>query len=119
MKTKAQTLLEEMKNPKKLPPNIRKKINAELHPIGAKYHNQIPFGDISDILKKYGLVVLQEDRTKWSGFLTGRDGNDTFDLGYAESSDDDGQYTVIDNSRLVMSWYKMSSGRYEIVVYVG
>lgn len=119
MKTKAQLLLEEIKNLKKLPPNVRKKINAELHPIGTKYHDKIPFGDILDTLKKYGLLVLQEDRTRWSGVLTGRDGNDTFDLGYIESGDDDGQYTVIDNSRLVMSWYKMSSGRYEIVVYVG
>ena len=117
--TKAQALLEEMKNLKKLPPNVRKKINAELHPMGTTYHAEIPLGDIQKILEKYGLIMLQEDRTKWSGFLLGRNSQGFFDLGYKETADEDARYTRIDNTTLNLSWYKMPSGKYEIIAYLG
>ena len=119
MKTKAQTLLEKIKNSKLLS-NVRHKINRELTKLTVnKYFEKIPLKDISDILKNYGVTILMEDQTKWSGFFAGADARDTFDLGYIESEDTNGRHTVIDNSSLVMSWHKMPSGRYEIVAYVG
>jgi hypothetical protein len=121
MKTKAQVLLEQTKNMKKLPREVKSKINKDLTKMtsGNKYFDSIPLEDIFDILKKYGVTILMEDQTRWSGFLAGADARDTFDLGYIESKDANKRHIVIDNSSLVMSWHKMPSGRYEIVAYVG
>lgn len=115
--TKAQALLEEIKNLKKLPAGIRSKLNNDLHPIGAKYHDKIPLADIEKILAKYGIIMLQEDGTKWEGMFLGREGRDKFDIGY-EASKDGEIYIPIENSVLVMSWYKMDSGRYEVNPYI-
>jgi len=112
-------LLEQVKNPKILPQNIKGKINKDLDPMGKKYHNAIPLEDIQNILKKYGLIALQEDHTEWSGFLVGANSHTNMELGYTETKDENKQYKVITNASFNLSWYKMSSGRYEIVVYVG
>ena len=119
MKTKAQILLEEIKNPNKLPAGIRHKISDEITKLTTnKYFDKIPLKDISDILEKYGITLLQEDQTEWDGFLTGNNARETFEIGYIETKDKDSRYTPIDNAALVMSWYKMTSGRYEIVAYM-
>jgi hypothetical protein len=120
MKSKAQILIEEIKNSSKLSSNVKHKVNKELTKLTVnKYFEKIPLKDTSDILKKYGLILLQEDQTEWDGFLTGNNARATFDVGYIETKDKDNRYTPIDNAALVMSWYKMPSARYEIVVYLG
>lgn len=116
--TKAQSLLEEIKNPKKLLPTVRKKINSDLYPLTTKYHNKIPLADVVKILAKYGLIMLQEDNTEWSGLLVGETGTQQMiDIGYKETKNGE-MYTPIENAALVLSWYKMPTGRYEVNFYI-
>jgi hypothetical protein len=82
-----------------------------------RYFGSIPLSGIFDILQTEGLTLLQEDSTQWSGFLCGDSGMGTFDLGFSDSKNSEGMYTPAGNN-FVMSWYKMTSGRYEIVAYV-
>jgi hypothetical protein len=117
--TKAQILLEQIKN-MRLPRNIRTKVNRALTELtSGKYFESIPNDNISKILKEYGLILLQEDGTEWSGFLLGDNSRAHFDVGYIKTKNSDNRYVAIDNVALIMSWYKMPSGRYEIVVYLG
>lgn len=64
-----------------------------------KYFESIPIKEISDILNKYGF-----DSEPLEGIYTGREGR---------THEKVGDYTYI-----VITWYKMQSGRYEIVVYL-
>ena len=106
---------------------IKKKINKELinltTPKGKTfYFRQIPLQDIWAILEKYGIVVLQEDGTKWDGFLTGRSAQVYFDIAPIDSEIEGySKYRIhvpYTNANLALSWYKMSSGNYEINTYV-
>jgi len=85
----------------------KRKVNAALSNLG-NYHDSIPFETIRDIVEKVGnTTVLDEDGTPLDGVLfCGREGRALFAL-------KDSKYG------LLMTWYKMESGRYEIVTYVG
>jgi len=99
----------------------KKKINTQLRKSIQTYHPEIPLDEIEAILKQFGLLLLQEDYTPWSGMLIGADSQTTFELGYLESAyEKDGMtfYEPIENAGLLLSWYKMGSGKYEIVTYV-
>lgn len=113
---------------------IKNKINNEIHALG-NYFQQIPLQQIMDIFKKYNVVMLQEDGTKWAGFVTSqgecgseeaRKGQMTFDLAMKldqGSIDENGDYVketkyVRCNHMLSMSVCTMSSGRLEMVAYV-
>jgi len=64
----------------------------------------------------------------WSGFLMGTDEQVNFTLGdknqikdnYGKDSrgEDMLAYEPFTNAMLAMSWYKMGSGKYEIVAYI-
>jgi len=106
---------------------IKKKINKELINLTTpknktQYFRAIPLQDIWDILKKYNIVVLQEDGTKWDGFLTGRSAQTYFDIASIDSEVEGySKYRIhvpYTNAQLALSWYKMSSGNYEITTYV-
>jgi len=110
-----------LEKPINLPQKAKGPINKELTSLG-NYHQQIPLDVIFNILKKYGVIALQEDYTKWGGFLVGgaecgsneaRSQVALFDL----ASNIDGKYMVVDNN-LMLSWCKMPSGKYEIVTYI-
>lgn len=89
-----------------------KNANAFLHDLGKHYHSKIPLQSIFDYLEdNAGLTPLQEDKTKWSGILAGRNGNTTIDLR------DDVTGREI-NQTLSLTWYRMESGRYEVTAYV-
>lgn len=103
-----------------IPQKIKSSINKELSSLG-NFHTEIPLDRIFDILKKYGIIALQEDNTKWSGMLVGgaecgsektRDQAVNFPLAF----DVNGEYLMARNY-LNLSWCKMPSGRYEIVTY--
>ncbi len=83
-----------------------------------RYFDSIPLGDIFSALKRRNIIVLDSDGTPWSGMLLGVRGQETFEIAFGNNKDEEGFYIPIDNSVLWMSWYKMQSGRYEIVVYV-
>lgn len=105
--------------------NVRKKVSAKLHDLTSpknktRYFRAIPLQDIFDILEKFGIVVLQEDRTKWSGLILGTSGTAYFDVAPIASKDEDDMYIPYSNTKLAMQWYKMSaSGKYEITTYMG
>ena len=100
---------------------MKKKINTQIRKEIPTYSPEIPLQDIEDILKNFGLLILQEDFTPWSGMLTGADAQATFEMAYFDSAyqrDDMTFYVPIENSGLLLSWYRMGSGKYEIVTYV-
>ena len=90
--------------------SIVPKINKELSIYNKDMFDKIPLQPIFDILKKYKMTPLQEDGTKWDGFLLGRTATVRFELGY------DGK--VIKNFMLNLYWYKHDTNRYEINVYL-
>jgi hypothetical protein len=99
---------------------MKKKINTQLRTLPT-YNPEIPLQEIEDILKTFGLLILQEDHTPWSGMLTGADAQTTFEMAYFDSAREEDwgtAYTPIENSGLMLSWYRMGSGKYEIVTYV-
>ena len=99
----------------RLPANIRKQVGNDLwkytHNV---YWEAIPLDDIFDDLAQYGLVPVQEDGTPWSGFLVGREGQAHIPF----AREVDGVWQVVNNSVLFLNWYKMESGRYELVMYL-
>lgn len=106
---------------------IKKKINKELINLTTPknktiYFRQIPLQDIWSILRKYGVIVLQEDGTKWDGFLVGRQAQTYFDIAPIDSEiEGHSKYRIhvpYDNARLALSWYKMTSGNYEVTTYI-
>jgi hypothetical protein len=103
---------------------MKKKINTQIRKAIPTYSPEIPLQDIEDILKNFGLLILQEDFTPWSGMLTGADAQANFEMAYFDSAyqrDDMTFYVPIENAGLMLSWYKMESmesSRYEIVTYV-
>lgn len=91
------------------------KINKELKEFN-NYYSIIPLKEINIKLKENGLILIQEDNTEWSGFLCGDNSQTTFIVGrYIGESE---TYEPIKNTMLSLSWYKMESGRYEIVTYL-
>jgi len=110
-----------VKSPK-IKSGVRSKINREIGNLispknQTKYFDKVPLKDLFNILDKYGVVPLQEDNREWSGFLTGREGKASFDLAPKDSKVDD-TYTPYPNTVMRMTWYKMPSGKYEIVCYL-
>jgi hypothetical protein len=107
---------------KAIKPMIKSMINKEIHALG-NYFNQIPLEQIFAIFKKYDVVMLQEDGTKWSGFVTTqgdcgsekayKNGPMTFELAVKTESG----YLPSTNA-LIMTACTMPSGRIEIVAYI-
>lgn len=82
----------------KLKSRNRTKVNNALHTLGLTYHPSIPLTDIDTILTSNGFNALEE------AIYCGREGNSNEPVGY-------GVY-------LSLSWYKMPSGRFEVIAYV-
>ena len=93
--------------------NTKKQVNKKLYSLySGRYFEAIPLDQIFGILKDVDYTPLQEDGRPWDGLLCGTEGQVYFDLGHSEN-------LKLDKSALLaMSWYKMPSGRYEIISYV-
>ena len=115
-------IIEAVNKYNKLNSSLRKRINEKLTSRNfGTYFKSIPVTDICDILDVFGIVLLQEDGTEFSGFFTGNHGSATLEIGYRESEyEKDGIkfYEIIDNSYLILDWYKMDNGKYEINTYL-
>lgn len=106
-----------------LPATIKNRINKSIHTILLNKHfESIPLKEIMDACETQDVIVLQEDGTKWGGFLTGgaecgskeaESQHALFELAYKK---DDAYY--ITKNALSMTWCTMHSGKYEIVAYV-
>jgi hypothetical protein len=101
----------------------RKKVNAELHDLTFnRYFAEIPLEEVMGILSRHGMVIIQEDFTEWSGFLCGREGTALFDLAPCETATEAEWgtcYKAYHNAGLILQWYQMVSGRYEMLTYIG
>lgn len=89
------------------------------------YQPAIPMTTIMQACEDEGLVVLQEDGTRWAGIFCGAEGEATFSLGDLNEvrnatllSDCDDPSFKETRHTLRMTWYKMTSGRYELILYV-
>ena len=101
---------------------IRRKIGVELRKVlKPTYFKEIPLQDIFDILDKFNIVPLQEDGTYWSGMLIGgtkKTEQVYFDLGVKSEIDKNKRYPKINNASLALSYFVMSSGKYEVIGYI-
>lgn len=109
-----------------IPSNVKRRINNAIGNLG-NYHSSIPFEEIARIFEDNGCVIIQEDGTKWAGFIaptgycgeTNGDGSSknepmSFDIAIKK---EDGWKLA--NTRLYMTACKMPSEKIEIVAYVG
>ena len=85
---------------------IKNQINRDLGKGIPTYCPEIPLDDIFQIISNHGGTVIQEDGTAWSGLLCGAEGETSFVI------------AGLKNIFLRLSWYKMQSGKYEIITYV-
>ena len=92
-----------------LPNKVRNNINIQLQELGKRYYEKIPLQDIFSVLEKENIIPVAEDGTYWSGLLCGRN-----DVAYINLK----KLGEKVNSFLVLMWYKMDSGKYEIVSYI-
>lgn len=84
-----------------------------------EYFAHVPLGKIAEIFEGQGFVLLQEDNTEWSGFLSGEDGRANISFARKSSETREGIFFPIRNSSLTMMWHRMESGNYEVVAYLG
>ena len=108
---------------KAIKPTPKKRINNAIHELG-NHHHEIPLQNLFDICEENGVIVLQEDGTKWSGFLVGgaECGSEkaiehqkaNFQLAVKQ---EDGEYVPAKNG-LTLTWCKRTNGDYEVVSYV-
>lgn len=97
----------------------RNRINRILSEVSKEYTQSIPLDKIFKALEDNGLVAIDEDGTEWEGLLTGREGRATIDVAFLGEVPKDRMRTPIKNAKLVVSWYKMPSGKYETTTYLG
>jgi hypothetical protein len=73
-------------------------VNERLHQLGRTYHPSVPLDEVSHWLRAFGFNELEPM------LLCGREGR---------------LHEFVGNNRwLALTWYKMESGRYEVVAYV-
>lgn len=98
-------------------PNARRRIGQEVADVvRPTYFSTIPLMEIFAPIEAAGFAVLQEDGRKWAGFLCGCEAQAYFALG--RDPDEDGFYEEVGNAMLAISWYQMTSGRYEVIAYI-
>ena len=94
---------------KRLSQKIKKKINKALYELD-NYHPHIPICDIEKIIiNESGYVLLNEDNTHFEAIFCGEQGRADINIGH---------YNGAIWNMLHLTWYKIPSGRYEIVSYV-
>ena len=76
----------------------RREVNAHLSDMGARYHDGIPVQEIDGILCQHGFNATEP------AIYCGREGRAHEQVG--------------EKTWLSLTWFKMPSGRYEIVAYV-
>lgn len=96
----------------KITQKTRTKINTEIYAITKGYHRSIPLNGMFEVLTNNGLIPISEDGSEWSGFLCGESGR--ADIGFKCANCN----LEISNSMLVLSWYRMPSGNYEVTAYI-
>jgi hypothetical protein len=75
--------------------------------IGREYHPSIPVRQILERLPE-GVAAVDEDGEPWEGLLCGREGTALIDLQIASRA----------FKTLVVRWYRMGSGKFEVTAYM-
>jgi hypothetical protein len=78
--------------------NNARHVNRHLYELGRTYHASVPLDTVSTLLETYGFNPLE------AMLLCGREGHLHEPVGH--------------DKWVSMTWYKMESGRYEIVAYL-
>lgn len=90
---------------------LRKKLNKKITEFtSGVYFDSIPIEKLSKILESEGVTAINEDGTPLNVVFCGSDSECEIELAL------DGKAVL--NSILRLSWYRMQSGRFEIVSYV-
>jgi hypothetical protein len=112
-------LIERQLDEANLDRNIKQRTNRGLDRLTKNtYFNDIPIGEIKDILDDHNIVMLQEDYTEFDGFFTGEEGRESIALAYRDSLEGI-RYEPFLNTNLILSWYqRRETGHYEIVAYL-
>lgn len=111
-------------NKERIDAKVRSHINKELAEIsthnGATRYEKIPLDATFAVLKKYGVVPLDVDRTHWSGFLLGHEGRANIHLGRDVGKGPNEIHSEFVNSQLVMTWYNEgdAGSKYEYICYL-
>lgn len=105
-----------------LSPTLRNKVNDALSSkkLGS-YFAFMPMKKIQEILKKYGILMVQSDGTEWEGFISAGSGyqKEMIDIAFLDSKNEEGVYSIINNSALVLGWEKMEhNGKLEVTCYL-
>lgn len=84
------------------------------------YFKKIPLQQIFNIFDKHGLIPLAKDNTKWKGSVSGNKKSEeiTFDLG-VKAFEENGTYPKIPDASLILTYKKIESGKYEVIVNIG
>lgn len=111
---------DEVKMPARVRARVRKEISEAL---SESYYKEIPIQEIDDVLRKHGYLLIQEDYTPWNGMLVGTNAMAFFRIGQIEGAVEtqyskEKLYPQVSNTGIQMTWYKMPSGKYEIVAYL-
>ena len=96
---------------KNLDTKKRNATNNKLYEISKGLHIRIPLDDIFKAMEENNLIPLQEDGTRWEGFLCGATGSahiDVFDNFIGQEV----------NCWLCLQWYRFDSGKYEVNAYI-
>ena len=100
----------------KIPQNIKNNVNKKFDVMSKEKYKHIPLKDIFNTLKLSSILPVAEDGTEWEGMLSGHEGRQRIDLHYLDMKS--GNYLPVNNAMLVITWYRLQSGKFEIVVYV-
>jgi len=104
-----------------LTPSIKNKINKGLHSLG-NFHETIPVEKIQEVLNIYDIMIVEEDGSKASFFLMGeaecgsKEADSQRATFHLAIKGPDNAYMMTKNI-IYMTWCKMQSGKYEIVMY--
>lgn len=106
----------------KLKAKEKARIHKAIHfNINKSYYPYIPIDEINKALNTFGLILVDEDGTRLSALFCGESGEALLDIGVLSTEHDlNGlqAYDMIENSKVLLTWYKLSSRNYEIVCYV-
>jgi hypothetical protein len=88
----------------------KRTINHKLYDLTYNtYFDSIPLDKITTIFAESTVDIVDEAGNKWEGLLLGRNSHTTFALK---------EINKVLKFVLYLSWYRMPSGRYEIVAYL-
>lgn len=101
-------------NPK-LKVQLQKTVYSILKPT---FFEKIPLGAISEAFRAFGVSLVDEDGSPWSGFLLGNK-----DCGDERAKDQHAKFALAYNGQLlnchlIISWCRMGSGKMEVIGYV-